>query len=144
MIDLFFERLLRNLKDFVLDMTLIVALTFNVFGFWRFRMLKGRKDLGILTRRDLIINPLLTICDIPWVLMMAVTLVLIPWRFLTTFVKISKHQSHFPNCCMEVVRYDLITFTFKQGLLDYMTLPFYLISILHPQHWEPIVFRLIL
>ena len=107
-------------------------------------MLKGRKDLGILTRRDLIINPLLTICDIPWVFMMAVTLVLIPWRFLTTFVKISKHQSHFPNCCMEVVRYDLITFTFKQGLLDYMTLPFYLISILHPQHWEPIVFRLIL
>lgn len=73
------------MKDFFLDLFSAFSAVFNFVGFWRFRMMKHRRERGILTRKDIIMNPILTLLDIPCLLLMAIAIVIAPWRFFTTF-----------------------------------------------------------
>lgn len=92
----------------------------------------------------MIINPVLTVCDLPWLLLMIATLVLTPWRFLTTFRKVSAAHSHFPNDEMSIVSYQQILFSLLTGLLDYIMSPLYLIALVSPYHWGPVIFNLVM
>jgi len=122
----------------------VLLLPLSLIGVWRFKMIKARYDALKLKRMDMIINPLLTVFDLPWLLLMAATLVLTPWRFVTTFRKVSAFHSHFPNDEMSVVSYQPILFTFLTGLLDYILSPLYLIALMHPFHWRPMISNLII
>lgn len=86
-------------------------------------MLKARKDANTLTRWEIIMNPLYTLCDIPCLLMMVATLVISPWRLLTTFRYLCQHHSHFPDNKVTVIRYDLIGFSLLAGVCDYLCIP---------------------
>lgn len=136
---MFFDRSCLNIKDAFLDVLMALMLPLSLLGVWRYKMIKARYDANKLERMDMIINPLLTLCDLPWLLLMLVTLVLTPWRFFTTFRKLSAVYSHFPNDEMRIVSYEQILFSLLSGLLDYINSPFFLIGLLNSYHWRPLI-----
>jgi hypothetical protein len=107
-------------------------------------MLYARYKAKILSRWDVITNPFLTICDLPWVVMTLLTLLLAPWRFYFTFLNYAKHHSHFPNDEVKVIRMDLIELTLAEALLDYVHIPFYILACFNPLHLSPVVLDLVL
>ena len=74
-------------------------------------MIKARYDEKKLSRWDVIINPFLTIMDLPWLAMMLVCLVLAPHRFIFTFLTFSMNTPHFPKDEMTCIRFDIIAYT---------------------------------
>lgn len=40
---------------------------------------------------------------------------------------------------MTVIRYDLIFDTFLVSLFDWIFIPIYLVALLNPYHWKPII-----
>jgi|LauGreDrversion4_2_1035121.scaffolds.fasta_scaffold45048_3 hypothetical protein len=94
---LFRDRAFLNLGDTILDIMALIFAPISLIGFWRFRLIKARYDAKTLSRLDIISNSFLLFCDVPWLLLLGVTLILAPWRFLTTFLKIARVQTHFPD-----------------------------------------------
>ncbi len=76
----------------------------NIVGFWRYTLMYERYKNKTLSRMDIILNPGYTILDLPWLLMVIVTLILMPWRFFTTFLYLSKAHPHFPKLGKHIVR----------------------------------------
>jgi hypothetical protein len=88
-LELIIARIKLNIVDFFTDVATLLALSFNIFGFWRYSTLHRRYKLKILTRKDMITNPFYSLCDLPWLIMCIVVLFLGPWRFICTFMKLS-------------------------------------------------------
>jgi hypothetical protein len=132
------------LWDFFTDVTVLLAQFFNVVGFWRYRMLYNRQQRKILTRMDLIMNPIYTIMDIPWLLLCILCLVGAPHRFFFTFLKLTAKITHFKDDQNAVICYKHILVSIIQGLMDYIHLPLYLIALLHPYHIGQVVTKIIL
>jgi hypothetical protein len=88
-LELILERIKLNIIDFFTDVATLLALSFNIVGFWRYSTLYRRYKLKILTRKDMITNPFYSLCDLPWLILCVILLVLGPWRFVFTFCKLS-------------------------------------------------------
>ena len=96
-LELIVARIKLNFVDFFTDIATMLALSFNIVGFWRYSTIYRRYKLKTLTRKDMITNPFYTLCDIPWLILCALLLVAGPWRFIFTFCNLSKKVKHFPD-----------------------------------------------
>jgi hypothetical protein len=124
---------------------MMLAIAFNFVGFWRYSILYRRYLNKKLTRKDMILNPFYTLCDLPWLALCIILLIASPWRFLFTFWKMSRNIEHFPNEeVRRVIDYSLVCFSLYHAVVDYVMLPVYLISLLQPFHWKLVLQDLII
>lgn len=108
----------------------------NLVGFWRYHLLYRRFKLGILSREDLVLNPIFTILDIPCLLLIIfITFLMPPWRIIN-YVKLTKVLNYFESNKITLIRYNLVIYTFGQGLLDYLYFPVFIVCFVHPFHWR--------
>lgn len=105
-------------------------------------MLYARYKAQTLTRKDIYLNPIWTICDLPWLFLTLITAVIAPWRLVTTYYYLSQVHRHFPLVDVKSIRIDLIAYTLMEGIFDYLMLPLYLIGAINLWHWTSI-FKLI-
>jgi hypothetical protein len=120
-LELIVERIKLNIIDFFTDVATLLALSFNIVGFWRYSTLHRRYKLKILTRKDMITNPFYSLCDLPWLILCVIVLVLGPWRFVFTFWKLSLKIKHFPDDeVRRVIDYSLVLCSLGLLLRDYI------------------------
>ena len=93
----------------------------------------------------MITNPFYTLCDLPWLGLSALLVVLGPWRFIWTFMRLSEKIKHFPDDeVRRVIDYSLVLSSLGLLLRDYMMFPLYIISLIHPFHWKVVVWDILL
>ena len=104
----------------------------NLLGFWRLPSLwYYRKDLRQL---DLLLNPFYIICDLPWLVFMAITIVFAPHRVVFTYLfglaaknptmmLYPRPESDGGGVAIGRMRYDLIWCTLINGIEDFLMIP---------------------
>ena len=131
-----------NLYEAIMDVATAVLFSLNVLPVWRYSLMYRKRQQGSLTRKDLLINPFFFLIDLPYVLMFVVTIVIGPWRILTTYRHLCRHHDHFPNLSkamninliieMRMIETKMMLFTFVQAISDWVFTPIYVVAVINP------------